>query len=132
MLESPFGIYAAGAGAFQNPGVAGMFGLRFRLSRHWVVGVDGEINGWYGVHSGRMRTGPINAYGVVIARFPLRFASVNLRTTFQLGTAIQMLDLYGVPRGNVGLFVGLNPLGIEWKMTGHLYLIFYRSASRFR
>jgi hypothetical protein len=123
--ESAFGIYAAGAGSISSPGVAGMFGLRLRLNKNWVIGLDGEMNGWYGVHSGEMRTGSANIYGSIIVRFPLRFEQVNLRSTLQLGTAIQMVELFGVPKGSVGIFAGLNPLGIEWKLSGHLYAILY-------
>jgi hypothetical protein len=123
--SSPFAIYAAGAGSFSNPAFAGIVGARAQLSDRWVVGLDGELNGWYGIHSGRLRTGATSIYGTLIVRFPLRFEDVNLRSALQLGTSIQMLDLYGVPQGSVGLFAGLNPLGIEWKLSGRLYAIVY-------
>lgn len=122
---SPFGIYVAGAGSVSNPAIAGIVGVRLRLSDHWMLGLDGELNGWIGTHSGRLRTGATNLYGSLIVRFPLRFKQVNLRSAVQLGAAIQMLDLVGVPSGSTGIFAGFNPLGVEWKMTGHLYAILY-------
>ncbi len=123
--SSPFALYGAGAASFSNPAFAGILGARLRLSDHWVAGLDGEINGWYGVHSGRLRTGATNVYGTLIVRFPLRFEAVNLRSSLQFGTAVQMLDLYGVPKGSVGIFAGLNPLGLEWKLSSRLYAILH-------
>jgi len=54
--RSLFSIYAAGGGSLYNVGVAGILGVRFRLNDYWQLGVDGEINGWYGIHAQRMRT----------------------------------------------------------------------------
>lgn len=123
--QTLIGLYAAGAASISNPAGAAMAGLRLRLGDHWALGADGEWNGWYGVHSGRLRTGSVNIYGSIIARFPLRFEVVNLRSTLQLGTAIQVVDLYGAPSGSTGLFVGFNPLGVEWKLSKAIYAIFY-------
>ena len=122
---SRFGFYAAAAGSITNPAIAAMGGIRLRLSERWVVGLDGEYNGWIGLNSGKLRTGAANVYGTLTFRYPLRFAPLNLRSTLQLGTAIQMAELYGAPRGSVGVFMGFNPLGIEWKLSGHLYAILY-------
>lgn len=118
-----WGIYAAGSGSITNPGLSGQLGGRFRLSERWTVGLDGEINGWYGVHTKAFRTGAFNGYLTAILRFPLRFASVNLRTTAQAGTSVMLIDLYGAPRGSVGFFLGLVPLGLEYKVASHLYLV---------
>jgi hypothetical protein len=123
--SSPFALFAAGAGSFADPALAAALGGRFRLNDTWVVGLDGELNWWYGVHTKRLQLGATNIYGTLIMRFPMRFESVNLRSSLQLGTSIELLDLYGVPKGSVGLFAGLNPLGVEWKLTGHVYVIFY-------
>jgi len=35
-----------------------------------------------------------------------------------------LIDLYGAPRGTTGIFVGLVPLGLEWKVSSSLYIIF--------
>lgn len=120
---STFALAGTFAGGFVDPGIAGALGARLRLSEGWSVGIDGEANAWYGVQTSTMKLGSINAYASLIARWPMRFEPLNLRSTVQLGTAVQMLDLYGVPRGNVGLFVGVQPLGIEWKVTGPLYVV---------
>lgn len=123
--QSPFAIAVGGAGAFYNAGVSGMVGARFRLSETWVIGLDGELNGWYGIHTSRMRTGATSIYASLILRFPLRYEQINLRSALMAGTAIQMVDLYGAPKGSVGIFAGINPLGVEWKVAGSLYVIFY-------
>ena len=121
--QSFFGIYAAGSGSFTNPGLSGQLGVRFRLSERWIVGLDGEVNGWYAVQTTRFRTGAFNAYATGIFRFPLRFQQINLRSTANLGTSTMLIDLYGAPRGTTGLFVGLTPIGLEWKATSTLYVI---------
>ena len=122
--DSFFRIYAAGSGAVTNPSLSGQLGVRFRLSERWMVGLDGELNGWYGVHTKTLRTGAFNAYATVILRYPLRFESLNLRTTANLGTSSMLIDLYGAPRGTTGLFLGLTPLGIELKLTRAVYVVF--------
>jgi MYXO-CTERM domain-containing protein len=119
-----FGIYAAVSGSVTDPALSPQLGVRFRLSERWTVGVDGEVNGWYGVHTSQFRTGAFNGYATVIFRTPLRFESVNLRSTANLGTSVLLIDLYGAPRGSVGIFAGLVPLGVEWKLSSSLYVIF--------
>lgn len=123
--DSLFGIYAAGAGSLYNVAVVGMLGLRLRFSDNWHLGLDAELNGWYGIHARRMRTGSSAFYLSVIYRYPLKYEQINLRSNLQLGIAVQMFDLVGVPKGSIGFFGGINPLGIEVKLAGHLYLIFY-------
>lgn len=120
---SPFAIAAGFGGSVVDPGIAANAGVRLRLSDRIVLGLDGEVNWWYGVQTSTLRTGAVNVYGSFIARFPLRFEPVNLRTTVQLGTAIQTLDLYGVPSGSVGLFGAIYPLGVEWKLSRAFYLV---------
>jgi hypothetical protein len=123
--ETPIAIYAGGAASYYNAGAAAMVGVRFRLSDYFQLGVDGEVNGWYGVHARQLRTGATAVYASAIVRYPLKFEQINLRSNLQAGVAVQMLDLAGVPAGSVGVFAGLNPLGVEFKLSGHLFLIFY-------
>ncbi len=122
---SPFALFGSGAGAFVDPAIAVAVGARFRLNDTWVVGLDGELNWWYGVHTQRLQLGATNIAATLIVRFPLRFEAVNLRSSLQLGTSIELLELYGVPKGSVGIFAAINPLGVEWKLTGNVYVIFY-------
>jgi hypothetical protein len=123
--DSFFSIYVAGAGSLYNVGAAGILGIRFRMNEYWQLGLDGEINGWYGIHSRQLQWGATNAYLSLVLRIPLKYERVSLRSTAQLGVAVEMLELAGVPEGSTGVFGGLNPLGIEIKLGGHLALIFY-------
>ena len=34
-----------------------------------------------------------------------------------------MIDLYGVPKGTTGLYLGLSPLGVEWKASRNFYVV---------
>jgi hypothetical protein len=122
--RSLFGVYAAGSGSITNPGLSGQLGLRFRLTERWTLGVDGEINGWFAEQTQRFRTGALNVYATAIFHYPLRFEQVNLRSTVNLGTSTMLIDLYGAPRGTTGIFIGAVPLGLEWKVSSALYVIF--------
>lgn len=122
---TPFALYVAGAGSVSNPAIAGMIGARYRASERWVFGIDGEYNAWYGVQAGRLRSGALDLYASATVRFPMRFAPVNLRSTLQLGVARQLVDLYGVPSGTTGVFAGLNPLGVEVKLSPRVYVVAY-------
>ena len=119
-----FGLYAAVSGSVTNPALTGELGLRFRLSQLISVGVDGEINGWYAEQTKRFRTGVFNGYLTGIIHYPLRFESVNLRSTLNAGTSTMLIDLYGAPRGTTGLFFGIVPLGLEFKVSSAVYVIF--------
>ncbi len=123
--RSRFALSAAAAGSLYNTAIAGVIGARVRLSDNWQLGLDAELNGWYGIHSRQMRTGATNVYLSLIVRYPLKYEQINLRSNLQLGIAVQMFDLVGVPAGSVGVYGGFNPLGIEIKLTNHLYLVFY-------
>jgi hypothetical protein len=48
---------------------------------------------------------------------------VNLRTTLQLGVSRMMFDLYGVPEGTLGPFIGFNLLGLDYELGDQFYLI---------
>jgi len=122
--RSFFGIYAAGSGSITNPGLSGQLGIRFRLSELISVGLDGELNGWFAAQTTRLRTGAFNAYATGILHYPMRFQQVNLRTTANIGTSTMLIDLYGAPRGTTGIFLGVVPLGLEWKASKQLYVIF--------
>jgi hypothetical protein len=98
-------------------------GARYRLSDRFLVGLDAEVNEWFGLNQKRFELGATSIYATGIFRFPMRFEPINLRTTVHLGGSYENLDLYGVPRGSVGLFVGAFPMGLEWKLSGNVFLI---------
>jgi MYXO-CTERM domain-containing protein len=122
--QSRFALAANVGGSVVDAGLAQSLGARVRLSDLFVIGLDGEINEWYGVNDRRFDVGAVNVYATGILRIPMRFQPISLRTTAQLGGSYELLDLYGVPKGSVGLFAGIYPLGLEWKMSGRAYLLF--------
>jgi hypothetical protein len=54
---------------------------------------------------------------------PLAYEKFNLRTTLNLGISYLLIDLYGAPKGSTGIYAGLSPLGLEWKMSRLFFLI---------
>ncbi len=123
--RSVVALHAGGGVSLYNTAVSGAVGIRFRFSDYLQLGLDGEINGWYGLHAKQLRTGAANIYASLIVRFPMKFERINLRSSLSLGVAIQMLDLAGVPSGSTGLFAGINPLGVEFKVSKHFYVVLY-------
>jgi hypothetical protein len=120
---SRFALYGAISGSVSNPSLNGQLGGRVNLTERWQVGLDGELNNWYGATTKRFATGALNLYGTVVFRTPLRFADFNLRSTANLGTSTLLIDLYGAPSGTTGLFLGIAPAGLEWKLSSRVFLI---------
>ena len=48
----------------------------------------------------------------------------DARTSLHLGTSTILFDLYGVPAGTTGLYVGASLLGLEWRASRTLSVIF--------
>lgn len=119
----PWGAALNFSGGLENPALAAALGARFRLNEHWLFGVDGEYNPWYADETSEFRPGVFSAYASVIVRVPMRFERVNLRTTLQLGASRMLFDLYGVPKGTTGPFVGVNLLGLDYELGKQLYLV---------
>jgi hypothetical protein len=120
----PFGVEIAGGGsALQNGAVAASLGLRYRIGRRFLVGLDGEFNPWFAMEDRELRMGSTNVYATGIVRFPLRFQRVNIRSTLELGISRMNFDLVGVPEGSVGPYVGFNLLGIDYELARSFYLV---------
>ena len=118
-----YGVYGAFSGAFDKPALAAEIGFRLRVTRHWAFGVDAEWNPWIALSGRPIRAGAINVYGTAILRIPLWRESFNLRTTANIGASYLLSSLYGAPSGSVGLYLGVSPLGVEWKVSSFTYLI---------
>jgi hypothetical protein len=118
-----WGGFVGGSASVSNPAVSGSAGLRLRASRHWSFGLDGEWNPWLAFNGTTARSGVANFYGTAILRIPLAYEDFNLRTTLSLGTSYLLIDLYGAPKGSLGLYGGLSFLGLEWKLSRAFYLI---------
>lgn len=119
----PWGAALNLSASLENPAGAAALGARYRASEHWLFGLDGEYNPWYADQTGEFRPGVFSLYGSVIARVPMRFERVNLRSTLQLGASRMLFDLYGVPKGTTGPFIGLNFLGLDYELGRQLYLV---------
>jgi len=118
------GAYLGGSGSVNNAAAAVALGARLRFSRHWTFGLDAEWNPWISVNgASTVRAGAFNGYGTVILRLPLAYQQFNLRTTANFGVSRILIDLYGVPKGTTGIYAGLSPLGLEWKMSRMFFLI---------
>jgi hypothetical protein len=119
-----FGAYLGGSGSYSYAAAAITLGARLRFSKHWTFGFDAEWNPWIAIN-GRtaVRAGAFNGYGTVILRLPLAYEQFNLRTTANLGFSRLLIDLYGAPKGSTGIYAGLSPLGLEWKVSRLLFVI---------
>ena len=118
------GAYLGGSGSYTYAAAAATLGARLRFSKHWTFGLDAEWNPWIAIN-GRtaVRAGSFNGYGTVILRLPLAYEQFNLRTTANLGFSRLLIDLYGAPKGSTGIYAGLSPLGLEWKVSRLLFVI---------
>ena len=122
--QTALGAYLGGSGSVNNSAVAAALGARLRFSTHWTFGLDAEWNPWIAVNgASTVRAGVFNGYGTVILRLPLAYEQFNLRTTANLGVSRLLIDLYGAPKGSTGIYAGLSPLGLEWKMSRMFFLI---------
>jgi len=117
-----FAIAANVAGSIVDPGLAASVGVRFAPAHHLILGLDGELNAFYGVNGSRFELGTANVYASAILRWPIR-RDLALRTTLSLGAAFEIADLYGVPSGSVGFFAGVQPLGVEWRLSDHVAFV---------
>ena len=118
------GAYLGGSGSINNAAAAAALGARLRFSKHWTFGLDAEWNPWIAVNgASTVRAGVFNGYGTVIFRLPLAYEQFNLRTTANLGVSRLLIDLYGAPKGSTGIYAGISPLGLEWKMSRKFFLI---------
>jgi hypothetical protein len=119
-----WGGYLGLSGSVDKPAAAIQLGVRLRLSTHWTVGWDVEANPWISTTGETLvRAGTLNTFGTVILRFPLAYENFNLRTTVNLGISYLLIDLYGAPKGSVGLYAAIYPLGLEWKLSRVFLLI---------
>ncbi len=116
-----FGRVAVGA-SYDKPGFAGGAGVRYQLSKPFMLGFDAEINPFITQNPSRVRTGVLNTYVSLIRRFQLKNDSLNVRSQVGLGASFLLIDLVGAPAGSFGPFFGLSFLGVEWKMARGFYL----------
>ena len=71
----------------------------------------------------RFGSGVFNLYGAAILRFPLAYENFNLRATVNLGASYLLMTLYGAPSGSLGIYAGVSPAGLEWKLSRRFILV---------
>jgi len=121
---SMFGGQVFGGASYDNAAAVVGGGIRLRFADTWLVGLDAEWNPFYQVHRKEFTAGTANVYATLIRRWPMRFERVTLRSTLNLGASYLLYDLFGAPAGSIGPFLGVTFLGLEWKASRTLYLIF--------
>ena len=121
--KAAWGGFVGGSGSISNPALAGEAGVRFRASKSWAFGLDGEWNPWLALNGVTFHAGAVNVYGTAMLRLPLAYENFNLRSTVSLGTSYLVSNLYGAPSGSLGVYAGVSFLGLEWKLSRAFYLI---------
>ena len=106
------GFYGAVAGSFDRGALAATLALRVRITERWIVGFDSEWNPWI-TPTYQAKAGALNLMFTAIRRWPLAWERVNLRNTLQVGSSVQLFDVYGAPSGSVGLYLATSPLGLD-------------------
>jgi len=110
------------AAAFDRGAGAASLGVRWNPWRDLGFGLDAEYNPWVSVSGFEVAPGAASLYVPVIWRVK-RFGTWELRTTAYAGATTILFDLVGVDKGAVGLFAGLNPLGLALPLGGHAKLV---------
>jgi hypothetical protein len=121
--KTSWGASLSGSGSVDNPSLAGAFGLRLRLTTHWSFGLDTEWNPWFALNGTPYHGGALDIFGSAMLRFPLAYENFNLRTTVSLGASYLLSNLYGAPSGSLGPYVGVSPLGVEWKLSRAFFVV---------
>jgi hypothetical protein len=132
MPRSPFGAYATFGGSLDHTALEASLAGRFRIDPRWLVGLDVEYNPWFSVLGpGGVKPGALNVYATGIRRWPIHSEKFDLRTSAHAGTSTILFDLYGVPKGSTGVYVGVSLLAIEWKVARAWSLVFEPSDIAF-
>ena len=115
-------VVAAGASLNHEASSLGVGG-RLRVTPRWLVGLDAEWNPWASLEGQHLRVGAFNAYATVIRRWSMLSDKFDARTSLHVGTSTILFDLYGVPAGTTGLYLGVSLLGLEWRVSRMLSVI---------
>jgi MYXO-CTERM domain-containing protein len=121
--QTAWGAYLGSSGSIDKTALAVQLGARLKASKHWTFGLDAEWNPWITLNGYRFGSGVFNLYGTAILRFPLAYQNFNLRATVNFGASYLLMSLYGAPSGSLGLYAGLSPAGLEWKLSRTFFLI---------
>ena len=116
-----FGRVSLGA-SYDETAFAGGLGVRYQISKPYMIGFDLEANPWVALSPTRIRAGSINSYVSIIRRFQLQSETLNIRSQIGAGVSMLLIDLVGAPAYSFGPFFGLSFLGVEWKAAPGFYL----------
>ena len=97
--RTAWGAYFGSSGSVDKAAVAVQLGARFKSSKHWTFGLDGEWNPWITLNGYRFGSGVFNFYGTAILRFPLTYENFNLRATANLGVSVLLMNPLRRARG---------------------------------
>jgi hypothetical protein len=122
--RSRFGLVLSLGGSLNRTAADLAIGGRLRLTPRWLVGLDAEWNPWMSLEGEHVRVGAFNAYGTIVRRWSMLSDQFDARTSLHVGTSTVLFDLYGVPAGTTGLYVGVSLLGLEWHASRALSVIF--------
>jgi hypothetical protein len=122
--RSRFGLVLSLGGSLNRTAADIAVGGRLRLTPRWLLGLDAEWNPWMSVEGEHVRLGAFNAFATVIRRWSMLSDHFDARTSLHVGTSTVLFDLYGVPAGTTGLYLGLSLLGLEWHASRSISVIF--------
>ena len=121
--RSRLGLVVSLGGSLNHTAMNAAIGGRLRLSPRWLVGLDAEWNPWMSLEGEHVRAGAFNAYATIVRRWSMLSDQFDARTSLHVGTSTVLFDLYGVPAGTTGLFVGASLLGLEWHASRSISII---------
>jgi len=115
-------LFAGGGYALDQGALAFDIGARWMKWQHLGIGVTIEHNPWISFEGSRISMGALNIFGTLVIRY-FRSNRVELRTTLHGGSSILLIDLVGVDRGSVGVYIGASFLGLAISLAKNINLI---------
>ena len=117
-----WGAAVQASGSFDRGAAAVAAGLRWTPNDCIGFGLDAEYNPWFSISAGRAAPGVASLYIPIIWKLK-RFGTWELRSTFYAGATMLMFDLVGADKGQIGPYVGWNPLGLALPLGTHTKLV---------
>ena len=119
---TPLGAQLSAGAAIDHAAVALALGVRLRVADNWLVGLDVELNPWVHLETQRIDVGTLQGYVSLIHRYRVG-DGIAIRTTGQLGVSKLLFEVYGVDPDAVGLYAGINLVGLEIDLGNRFALI---------
>lgn len=122
-LGNALGFTAMIGGSIDRGAAVIEFGMRYRLTESWLIGLDAGWNPWITTSPVKERNGVAMLFATVVRRFPMKFDRVNLRSSAHLGVSTLLFDVYGAPKWSTGPYLALSPLGIDYDLGNAVRLV---------